>query len=254
MTEAARSGEEAPIARTSPAGVWRNGFPESIRHGRAVLSGADGSVVEGRGAVDAPMFPRSVNKPFQALAMLRAGLDLDGELLALACAGHSGEAFHLEGARRILARAGLTEDALECVPHLPPGTAQRDAWLAAGKGSERIAMNCSGKHAAMLLTCVRNGWPTEDHLAPEHPLQRAVRQAVEDVAGESVAAVDVDGCGAPLFAISLAGLARCFGHFAGGSEGTFERRITDAMRAHSEWVAGTGRDVTSLMRVISSTR
>ncbi|MGW1997621.1 asparaginase [Embleya sp. NPDC001921] len=250
MTRADRSGDEAAFAHRPLVGVWRNGFLESIHHGTAVLTGADGSVVEGHGAVDAPMFPRSVNKPFQALAMLRAGLDLDGELLALACASHSGEAFHLEGARRILARAGLTASALRCVADLPLGAAQRDAWPAAGRGPERIAMNCSGKHAAMLLTCVRNGWSTEDYLAPEHALQRAVRRAVEDVAGEPVAAVGVDGCGAPLFAISLAGLARSFGHFAGASEGTLERRIADAMRAHSEWVAGTGRDVTDLRRAI----
>ncbi|MFI6978185.1 asparaginase [Embleya sp. NPDC050154] len=250
MIQADRSGDEAAFAHIPLVGVWRNGFLESIHHGTAVLTGTDGSVVEGHGAVDAPMFPRSTNKPFQGLAMARNGLDLDGELLALACASHSGETFHLEGTRRILARAGLPESALRCVADLPLGAAQRDAWLAAGKGPERIAMNCSGKHAAMLLTCVRNGWSTEDYLDPEHPLQRAVRRAVEDVAGEPVAAVGVDGCGAPLFAISLAGLARSYGRFAGAAEGTPERRIADAMRAHPEWVAGTGRDVTNLMRAI----
>ncbi|WP_406281274.1 asparaginase [Embleya sp. NBC_00896] len=250
MNQAAHPGDEAAFAHIPVVGVWRNGFLESVHHGTAVLTGADGSVVEGHGAVDAAMFPRSANKPFQGLAMLRNGLDLDGELLALACASHSGEAFHLDGTRRILARAGLSESALRCVPDLPLGAAQRDAWLAAGNGPERIAMNCSGKHAAMLLTCVHNGWSIEDYLAPDHPLQKAVRRAVEDVAGEPVAAAGVDGCGAPLFAISLAGLARSYGRFAGAAAGTPERRIADAMRAHPEWVAGTGRDVTNLMRAV----
>ncbi|MGC0420243.1 asparaginase [Embleya sp. AB8] len=250
MIQAARTGDEAAFAHIPLVGVWRNGFLESVHHGSAVLTGTDGSVVEGHGAVDAPIFPRSANKPFQGLAMVRNGLDLEGELLALACASHSGEAFHLEGTRRILALAGLSESALRCVADLPLGAAQRDAWLAAGKGPERIAMNCSGKHAAMLLTCVRNGWSTEDYLAPEHPLQQAARRAVEDVAGEPVAAVGVDGCGAPLFALSPAGLARSYGRFAGAADGTLERRIADAMRTHPEWVAGTGRDVTNLMRAI----
>ncbi|WP_346012139.1 asparaginase [Streptomyces sp. SID3343] len=250
MNHVASPGHEAAFAHIPLVGVWRNGFLESVHHGTAVLTGTDGTVVEGHGAVDAAMFPRSANKPFQGLAMVRNGLDLDGELLALACASHSGEAFHLDGTRQILARAGLTEDALRCVADLPLGVPQRDAWLATGKGPERIAMNCSGKHAAMLLTCVHNGWSTEDYLDQGHPLQGAVRKAVEDVAGEPVAAVGVDGCGAPLFAISLAGLARSYGRFAGAPAGTPERRIADAMRAHPQWVAGTGRDVTDLMRAI----
>ena len=250
MNQAAHVGHEAAFAHVPLVGVWRDGFLESVHHGTTVLTGTDGSVIDAHGAADAAMFPRSANKPFQGLAMLRSGLDLDGELLALACASHSGEAFHLDGARRILARAGVTENALRCVADLPLGTPQRDAWLATGRGPERIAMNCSGKHAAMLLTCVHNGWPIEDYLARDHPLQLAVRRAVEDVAGEPVASVGTDGCGAPLFAISLAGLSRAFGRFASAPAGTPERRIADAMRAHPEWVAGTGRDVTNLMRAV----
>ena len=102
-------------------------------------------------------------------------------------------------------------------------------------------MNCSGKHAAMLATCVAAGWPTATYTDPAHPLQVALRQALEGLAGEQSAAVGVDGCGAPVFALSLAGLARAFQALVTGSPGTPERRVADAMRAYPEWTSGTTR-------------
>ena len=158
----------------------------------------------------ASFFPRSANKPLQAAAMLRCGLELDGELLALAAASHSGEDFHVDGARKILSGAGLTEDDLGCPPSWPldPETARR--LIARGEGMSRIRMNCSGKHAAMLATCALSGWPTRGYLEPGHPLQQAIRRVVEELAGQQVPAVGVDGCGAPLFALTLTGLARAF--------------------------------------------
>jgi L-asparaginase II len=109
-------------------------------------------------------------------------------------------------------------------------------------------MNCSGKHAAMLATCVVNGWPTESYRAPEHPLQVVIGEALEDSAGERVGAVAVDGCGAPLMAISLAGLARAFGRFATSAPETLEGRVAGAARAHPEYVSGSHRDEAALMR------
>jgi L-asparaginase II len=230
------------------AEVWRGDFLESVHHGTVVAVDGDGRQLFGIGQPDDLAFPRSSNKPFQALAMVRGGLDLDGELLALACASHSGEPFHVEGVRRILAAAGLTEDDLQCTADLPLGEQARTDVLAAGGRQAPIYMNCSGKHAAMLATCVRNGWSTADYLDPHHPLQLAARAALEDLSGERVGAVGVDGCGAPLFAISLTGLARAFGRLAAAPAGTSERRVADAMSRHPEWVGGTGRDVTELMR------
>jgi L-asparaginase II len=230
------------------AEVWRGDFLESVHHGSVVAVDADGHPVFGIGQPDALAFPRSSNKPFQALAMVRSGLALDGELLALACASHSGEPFHVDGVRRILAGAGLTEDDLQCTADLPLGEDAKADLLAAGGHRAPIYMNCSGKHAAMLATCVANGWPTENYLDADHPLQLAARAALEDLAGESVGAIGVDGCGAPLFAITLTGLARAFGRLAAAPAGTPERRVADAMRRHPEWVGGTGRDVTALMR------
>ena len=227
--------------------VVRSGFREGEHHAAVVALGADGAPVWVAGDVEAPVFPRSSNKPFQAVAMVRLGLDLDGELLALAAASHSGEDFHVEGVRRILAGAGLDESALQCPPGYPIHEAAFEAYLRSGGERARVRMNCSGKHAAMLATCVANGWPTETYRDPDHPLQRAVAATLSDLVGEPVGAVGVDGCGAPVMAVSLLAVARGFARVVTAPEGSPERRVADAMRAHPEWVGGTGRDVTDLM-------
>jgi len=236
---------------TSPvivAEVVRSGFVEGHHHGSVVVTGPDGAVEWSAGVVDRPMFPRSSHKPLQALGMLRAGLELDGELLALAAASHSGEAFHIDGVRRILAGAGLDPTALRTPAGYPLDELARDDWIRAGHAAEPITMNCSGKHAAMLATSVANGWPTDSYRAPEHPVQRAIGAAIEDCAGERVAAVAVDGCGAPLLAISLAGLARAFGRLASAAPESVQGRVTGALRAHPEWASGTRRDEAALIR------
>jgi L-asparaginase II len=238
------------MAHEVVAEVWRGEFLESVHHGSVVALDATGREVLRRGRPELTTFPRSSNKPLQGLAMLRNGLDLEGELLALACASHSGEDFHVEGARRILERAGLDFGALQCTPDLPIGEAALAAHLAAGRGKAPQYMNCSGKHAAMLLTCVGNGWSTDDYLSLDHPLQVAMRQTLEELAGEPVGAIGVDGCGAPLFGISLNGLARAFGTLAGAPDGTLEHKVASTMNRYPEWVGGTGRDVTELMRAL----
>jgi L-asparaginase II len=229
------------------AEVVRSGFVEGHHRGSVIALDAGGDPVLAVGEPDRPVFPRSSNKPMQAVGMLAAGLDLDGELLALACASHSGEAFHLDGVRRILAAAGLTEGALQTPPEYPVDEAEKLSYAAAGGGPTPLAMNCSGKHAAMLATCVANGWPTSTYPDPDHPLQRGLRATVERLAGEPVAAVGVDGCGAPLFALTLTGLARAFAAIATAPAGTPEHRVATAIRAHPEWLGGTRRDVTRLI-------
>jgi L-asparaginase II len=250
----------SPIAADNPllAEVVRSGFPESRHRGAVVVVDPDGTVVLRAGAVDPPIFPRSSNKPMQAAAMLRCGLDLDGELLALAAASHAGEDFHVTGVRKILADAGLTEDPgplhrspLQCPPDLPLDEDARRAVLLAGGHAERIYMNCSGKHAAMLATCVAAGWPTASYTDPGHPLQAEIRHAIERLAGEPVTVPPgVDGCGAPLFAISLTGLARAFGALVQADPGSPERRVADAMRAHPAWTSGSARPDRRLVQAV----
>jgi L-asparaginase II len=231
------------------AEVVRSGFVEGHHHGTVVALDTAGVVVDARGDVDATVLPRSCNKPLQALGMVRAGLDLDGELLALACASHSGEGFHLDGVRRILAHAGIDESALQNPVGWPLDDVERDEVVRAGGAPSRLQMNCSGKHAAMLATCVANRWPTEGYLDPGHPLQRALAATFAELTGEAVRHVAVDGCGAPLLGTSLRGLARAFASLA-TSERPEETRVAEAIRRHPEYVSGTRRDELALLRAI----
>jgi L-asparaginase II len=232
------------------AEVIRSGFAESRHRGVLIALDPAGARLLEAGPVDAPVFPRSSNKPLQAAAMVRCGLDLDGKLLALAAASHSGESFHVAGVREILARAGLGDDALQCPPAWPLDEPSQHAMLRGGGGPDRLHMNCSGKHAAMLATCVAAGWPTGNYLDPGHPLQVQIRQEIERLAGEPVSAAGVDGCGAPLFAVSVAGLARAFRSVILSEPGSAERKVADAMRAHPEWTSGSVRPERLLMDAV----
>lgn len=245
---------QAPVIReplhTPVAHLVREGVIEGVHYGSVVVLGADGNVELEIGDIEAAFYPRSALKPVQAVAMLRAGLPLDGELLSLAAASHSGEERHLAGTRRILERAGLTEDDLRNVPDLPFDPVVREAWVRQGRLPSRLAQNCSGKHAAMLYTAKLNGWSLDDCLDPAHPLQQAIAEIVEDLTGQAIAQVTVDGCGAPLFSVSLHGLARAAARITTAPSGTPEARVADAMREHAEMASGTGRDVAALMRAV----
>lgn len=235
----------APVAH-----LIRGGMIEGIHYGSVVVLDTDGQVQLQLGDIEAAFYPRSAIKPVQAVAMVRAGLPLDGELLSLAAASHSGEERHLAGARRILELAGLTEDSLRNVPDLPFDPVVRDAWVRAGRSPSRLAQNCSGKHAAMLYVSKLNGWSLDDYLDPAHPLQQAIAEIVEDLTGQRIARVSVDGCGAPLFSISLHGLARAVARITTAAPGTPEARVADAMRDYAEMASGAGRDVAALMRAV----
>jgi L-asparaginase II len=227
--------------------VARGGFVEGHHCGSVIALAADGSVALTAGRPDEPMLPRSCAKPLQAAGMLHAGLDIDGELLALACASHSGTDRHVAVVGRLLAHAGLDESALDNTPGMPTDGATRRAMTRAGEGPNRIRQNCSGKHAAMLATCVAAGWPTAGYRDPEHPLQRSLRATIEQLTGDRVTAAVVDGCGAALFAVTLTGLARAFARLATATAGTPEQLCYTAMRSYPDLVGGEGRDVTRLL-------
>ncbi|MFB6569246.1 MULTISPECIES: asparaginase [Streptomyces] len=250
-SSAAAAAESVP----SPvlAEVVRSGFVEGRHRGSLVVLAADGSVEQALGDVTAPVFPRSTNKPMQAAAILRAGLELSGERLALAAASHSGEAFHLDLVRTMLAEHGLAAEQLQTPPDLPLDPEEAEHYLAAGNVRDRLTMNCSGKHTAMLAVCALNGWPLGTYLEQDHPLQQLILDVVRTAGGEEVAHIGTDGCGAPLMSLSLTGLARSYRHFVLAEPGTAERRVADAMRAHPEYVAGTRRPDTWLMRALPGT-
>lgn len=231
--------------------VERSGFLESVHRGSLVVLGADGEVLLAAGAVDRPMLPRSSNKPVQATALLGVGwVPRSAGELAIGAGSHSGEDGHRERAAGILDAAGLTPGHLGCPPALPLHEVTRAGWLVGGRAPDRLAMNCSGKHAAMLATCVAAGWPVEGYLDPHHPLQRAIGERLAEAAGEPVSAVVVDGCGAPQHALSPTGLARSVLSLVQAGPGSPGRAVADAMRAEPWFVAGTGREDTALMQAV----
>jgi L-asparaginase II len=232
------------------AATVRSGHTESVHHGALVALDARGEIVMSVGRIDVPIYPRSSMKPLQALAMVECGLDLPPDLLALACASHDGHAEHIDGARAILARAGLDERALANTPDLPLDASEAEAVLR--RGGERTAaqMNCSGKHAAMLLTCVTNGWSSgADYLDTEHPLQQWITDTIGRWAGTPTH-IGVDGCGAPAHVVSLVGLAQAFAAVADGSAGAAGRQVHSAMTGHPEMVGGPTNGVTRFMRAV----
>jgi len=225
------------------AAVDRNGVDESFHHGTVVVADPSGcrALV---GDIDTVIYPRSSLKPLQTTAMLDAELRLDSRGLALACASHDGSPAHLAVVREVLAGAGRSEADLASTPDLPYDRGEAERVLAAGGGRTSLQMNCSGKHAAMIATCVAAGWPVDGHLEPDHPLQVHVAAIVERLTGD-VAHIGVDGCGAPTHAVPIGGLALAISAIAA------ERgKVWSAMTAHPELVGGPERPVSVLMRAV----
>jgi L-asparaginase II len=245
----------------------RDGLAESIHYGSVIATAPDGSTLAAAGDPLAPFYPRSSLKPLQAVAMVRAGLSIPSDLLALTAASHSGAVRHRNGVLRILELHGLAPRDLENSTDLPYGVSEREAWLRSGGHATQVAQNCSGKHASMAATCVINGWPVKGYLDPSHPLQQLVASTVTELTGEEPLAVSTDGCGTPLFGLTLRGMSLAFGRIAAASAATGttkgagtpddggtapltgEAAVGLAMQQHPDMVAGERRDVTELMRL-----
>ena len=206
--------------------LTRAGLIESRHHGLVCLTGPDGKLISEHGNSRKLIYPRSGVKPLQAVAMRRAGLKLSGAELAMSSASHQGTAEHISIVNSILQGAGLTESDLQC-PVAWPGNLKARAGVLS---ESRAAFNCSGKHAAFLASCVVNGWDTKTYLSPSHPLQKLIIEVIEEFSGEKIPHSTFDGCGAPLHAMSLQGLARAIGKFA-----QEETEIRDAM-LENPWV------------------
>lgn len=228
-----------PVAMTT-----RSELPESVHFGAVVALQADGSVAFSAGDPSVVIYPRSSNKPLQAVAMVRAGLSLPPELLALVCASHDGAPMHVDAARRILASVGLTDSALMNTADLPLDPSAAHAVLRSGGGRTALQMNCSGKHSGMLATCVVNDWPIDSYLDESHPLQEAIGAELAALTGAPAPHVGIDGCGAPAHAMTLLGLARAFRSVAMGSADDAFRQVYSAMRTHPRMVGGARTDVT----------
>ena len=236
--------------------VVRGGRVESVHHGHAVVCDGSGAVVEAWGAPEAVIYPRSSCKMLQALPLLEsgAGRALTDRQVALACASHQGEAVHTRMVADWLSGLGLTEADLRCGAHMPYAEAARAELIRADEAPCQLHNNCSGKHAGF-LTLARHLRAGPAYVDPDHPVQRAVREAFEDVTGMASPGFGIDGCSAPNFATRLDALGAAMGRFArardgGGARADAMARLARAMGAAPELVAGEGRACTALMRAM----
>jgi len=229
------------------ATVTRGGVAESLHLGHLIVLNADGSTCISKGAPELPIFPRSAVKSLQASAMLKAGLTVSDEELAVICASHSGAQSHIDLVIKMLEKRDIPISALKNAVDKPLGEKEKIAW--GEKAASQLAQNCSGKHAGMLITCQQNGWDMATYLEMKHPLQIAIKNEIEELVGEKVFAPTFDGCGAPLFAISLTGLARSISNLVKSNEAA-HRQIVTACITYPELVAGEGRLTTRMMKAV----
>jgi L-asparaginase II len=229
------------------ATVTRSGIAESLHLGHLIVLNADGSTYLSKGSPELPIFPRSAVKSLQASAMLKAGLTVSDEELAIICASHSGNQSHIDLVIKLLEKRDIPVSALKNAVDKPLGEREKIAW--GEKSASQLAQNCSGKHAGMLITCKQNGLDMATYLDLNHPLQIAIKNEIEELAGEKVSAVTVDGCGAPLFAISLTGLARSISNLVKSNEAVHKQIVT-ACTTYPELVAGEGRLTTRMMKAV----
>jgi L-asparaginase II len=229
------------------ATVTRGGIAESLHLGHLMVLNADGSTYLSKGSPELPIFPRSAVKSLQASAMLKAGLTVSDEELAIICASHSGAQSHIDLVIKMLEKRDIPISALKNAVDKPLGEKEKITW--GENAASQLAQNCSGKHAGKLLTCQQNGWDLATYLDMNHPLQIAIKNEIELLAGEKVSATSVDGCGAPLFAISLIGLARSISNLVKSNEAA-HKQIVSACTTYPELVAGEGRLTTRMMRAV----
>jgi L-asparaginase II len=238
--------------------VLRGAMVESRHTGAVAVADPEGRLVLSLGDVERPVYPRSAVKALQALPLIESGaadrFGLSHEELALACASHSGEPGHVATAERMLARAGLDGGALECGAHWPINAASAHALARAGGTASALHNNCSGKHAGFLCVACALDEGHANYVSPEHPVQRLVRAAIEDLTGAVLSdeVLATDGCSVPTWAIPLKALARGFARFTTGAHIGPERskaaaRLREACAAHPWHVGGTGRFDTEIM-------
>ena len=239
--------------------LWRGTFRESVHRGHAVICGPDGDIVAAWGDPGKVILPRSSSKIVQALPLIESGaadaIGLPDDCLALACASHIGAEVHTARVARWLETIGRGEPDLRCGPQEPEDPAAHRALLCGGGHACQIHNNCSGKHTGF-LTVTRHIGAGPEYVEPDHPVQRAVLEAWEDLTGETSPGFGIDGCSAPNFAATLAGHARAMARYANARPGQGRRaeaqaRLVAAMMAHPVLIAGEGRACTLLTRALA---
>ncbi len=238
--------------------VRRGTIVESVHRVSVAVVDADGRLRARAGTPAQVTFARSAIKPFQALPLVEDGVlehfGFGDRELALCCASHSGEPWHVETALSMLRRIGLDESMLACGPHPPFHEPSARALVDAGRVPSRIHNNCSGKHSGMLALARRHGWPALGYEQILHPVQQrmlAVMSEWSKVARDEIG-IGVDGCGVATFALPLEAMARAFGALAGAARRGIggPERVLRAMGRYPEYIAGTGRLCTDLSRTV----
>jgi L-asparaginase II len=229
------------------AKVTRGDLVESLHLGHLIVLSADGSTYLSKGSPELPIYPRSAIKSLQAAAMLKVGLKVNADELAIICASHSGSQKHIDLVTKVLTSRDVSISQLKNAVDKPLGEKEKISW--GDKAPNQLAQNCSGKHAGMLITCQQNGWDMSTYLDPNHPLQVTIKNEIEELSGEKVSAVSVDGCGAPLFSISLIGLARAISNLVKSKDDPYQK-IVSACTNYPELVAGDGRLTTRMMQAV----
>jgi L-asparaginase II len=229
------------------AEVTRGGIVESLHLGHLIVLNSDGTTYLSKGSPELAFYPRSAVKSLQASAMLKAGLTVSDKELAIVCASHSGNQIHIDLVTKMLEKRNIPLSSLKNATDKPLGEKEKISW--GDKPGTQLTQNCSGKHAGMLITCQQNGWDMDTYLEMDHPLQVAIKNEIELLAGEKVSTSTFDGCGAPLFAISLTGLAKAISTLVKSNDLIY-KQIVAACTKYPELVAGEGRLTTRMMRAV----
>lgn len=241
--------------------VKRGSITESRHRGHVVAVEPDGTIVASLGFPQYVTFLRSSAKPFQALPLLASGaaerFGFTDREVALACGSHNGEPIHIELAASMLRKIDLGPEALKCGAHEPYSAEAALELHSRGEQPNVLHNNCSGKHAGMLAVAIHLGAPIENYDSPENPVQKAIADAVAQFSGVPVTdmAVGVDGCGAPIFGITVNAMALAYARLI-SPPANFDKatrdacaRIVKVMSAYPELIGGTSNRLdTELMR------
>ena len=235
--------------------IWRADILECQHRGHAVISDASGNIIANWGNPDQVILPRSSSKMLQALPLIETGaaaaFGLGTEQLALSCASHNSAAIHTDRVEAWLSNLGLGDDDFRCGSHQPKDETARHALRDNGQEPCQMHNNCSGKHSGFLTVNKHLGGHA-DYVEIDHPLQKSVKEAFEEMTGMDTPGYGIDGCNAPNFATTIKGLAYAMARMAdpsglGSARESAARALVSAMREHPLLVAGEGRACSELM-------
>ncbi|HSE36504.1 MAG TPA: asparaginase, partial [Blastocatellia bacterium] len=242
--------QQIPIAEPLVE-VRRGALTESRHRGHIAATDDGGNLLAYAGNPITVTYFRSSAKPFQALPVIVSGaadhFGFSEQEIALACASHSGERIHTEIVKGMLKKIDLGLDALKCGVHEPFSASAAAELRAKGDKPNVLHNNCSGKHAAMLALALHLGAPVEAYNAPSSPVQLEIARMVSRFSGvpQEDLAVGIDGCGVPVFGVTLKAMALAYARLVAPPLGIEDpirlacARIVKVMTTYPELIGGT---------------